>query len=143
MQIGELARTLGVTPKTLRHYERIGLIPPARRTSAGYRVFPPEAVNRARLVVELRRLGLSLDAIGSLFEDDGRPLRKRLLSLLDQEAQRYALEIAVLQGRHDDLDARCRALLTTPGAAPDCVCAALLRPCNCAAQPSEDIEETA
>lgn len=142
MQIGELASALGVTPKTLRHYERIGLIPAAQRTRAGYRVFTPEAVRRARLVVELRRLGLSLEAIGSLFEGDGRPLRKRLLSLLDQEVQRYALEIAVLQGRHDDLDARCRALLTTQGASPDCVCAALLRSCDCVPR-DEEIAETA
>lgn len=131
MQIGELAAALSVTTKTLRHYERIGLIPEAERTGAGYRVFSAAAMRRARLVVDLRRLGLSLEAIRGVLDADGPSLRVRVLGLLDQEVQRHALEIAVLQGRHDDLDARLRALLTEPGAGEACICAALMRPCDC------------
>lgn len=131
MQIGELADALGVTTKTLRHYERIGLVPEAQRTGAGYRVFSARAARRAALVVDLRRLGLSLDTIRALLESQDGSLRQRLLGRLDEEVQRHALQIAVLQGRHDELDARYRALLTTSGAAPDCICAALLRPCHC------------
>ncbi|MGI9490783.1 MAG: MerR family DNA-binding transcriptional regulator [Geminicoccaceae bacterium] len=135
-QIGELANALGVTPKTLRHYEKIGLIPEAERTDSGYRVFSAGAARRAGIVVGLRALDLSIDAIRQLLDEtDGRTLRQRMLGLLDQEVQGYALKIAVLQGRHDDLEARYHALLSTPtDEVSDCICAALMRPCTCKEQ---------
>ncbi|MGI9433677.1 MAG: MerR family DNA-binding transcriptional regulator [Geminicoccaceae bacterium] len=133
IQIGELASALGVTPKTLRHYEKIGLIPEAERTGSGYRMFSAAAAKRAGIVVGLRSLDLSIDAIRQVLEtNDGRSLRQRVLGLLDREVQDYALKIAVLQGRHDDLEARYHALLATPQMTDgDCVCAALMRPCTC------------
>jgi len=133
VQIGELASALGVTPKTLRHYEKIGLIPEAERTDSGYRVFSAEAARRAGIVVGLRALDFSIDAIRHLLDEpDGRSLRQRMLGLLDREVQDYALKIAVLQGRHDDLEARYHALLSTPAdKGGDCLCAALMRPCTC------------
>ncbi|MEL6963672.1 MAG: MerR family DNA-binding transcriptional regulator [Pseudomonadota bacterium] len=133
VQIGDLAKRLGVTSKTLRHYEKIGLIAEATRTDNGYRVFSAEAAKRAEIVVGLRTLDLSIEAIRRLLDDDdGRPLRQRLLGLLDREVQDYALKIAVLQGRHDDLEARYHALLSTPTQQDgDCICAALMRPCSC------------
>ena len=136
VQIGELAKMLGVTSKTLRHYEKIGLIPEAKRTESGYRVFSAGAAKRAEIVVGLRTLDLSIEAIRRLLdEDDGRSLRQRLLGLLDREVQDYALKIAILQGRHDDLEARYHALLSTPTQRDgDCICAALMRPCSCGAK---------
>ena len=131
MQIGELAAALGVTTKTLRHYERIGLIPAAQRTGSGYRVFSEAAARRARLVVDLRGLGLSIEKIRSLLAAGDGAMRQRLMGLLEEELQRHALQIAVLQGRHDDLDARYRALLLAKDAPGDCICGALLRECDC------------
>lgn len=134
MLIGKLAKELGVTPKTLRHYEAKGLVPPAERSAKGYRIYADAAVRRVRLVVGLRNLGLSLPVIEDMLRG-GRPLRQKLLSVLDRQIQERALEIAVLQGRHDDLEARYLALLTRPSdALPDCVCGALMRACDCAAQ---------
>ncbi len=130
MLIGELAKTLGVTTKTLRHYEEIGLVPKARRAGNTYRVYPPEAVIRARLVVGLRAMGLSIEQVQGLLAGDATGLRQRLLGLLDQQLQETSLQIAVLQGRHDDLEARYRALLDAPRAT-HCACAALLLPCDC------------
>lgn len=132
MLIGVLAKSLDVTPKTLRHYERIGLVPRAERQRNGYRTYSTDAVRRARLVVGLRALGLSLDAIRELLVDDGQSLRQKLLGLLEQQLADHALQIAILQGRHDDLEARYHALLSQPRPiAPDCICAALMRPCDC------------
>ncbi|MEM9223135.1 MAG: MerR family DNA-binding transcriptional regulator [Pseudomonadota bacterium] len=132
MQIGELAKSLGVTTKTLRHYERIGLIPAACRTASGYRVFDEDAVRRARLVVGLRGLGLSVDKTRSLIASDAPgTLRRRLISEIDREVKQLAVEIAVLQGRYEDLSARSMALLATPEDDEDCVCAATLQTCNC------------
>jgi DNA-binding transcriptional MerR regulator len=132
MLIGELADALGVTRKTLRHYEEIGLVLPAERAHNGYRTYPLQAVRRAQLVVGFRAMGLSIDQIRTLFVEDGRTLRQRLLGLLDEQIQEYALEIAVLQGRHNDLEARYHALVATRASRNgDCVCSALMRPCDC------------
>jgi DNA-binding transcriptional MerR regulator len=134
MLIGELAKALGVTPKTLRHYETIGLVPAAERARNGYRTYSLEAIRCARLVVDLRSLGLTLDTIQELLAEDGRSLRQKLLGVLDQQIQAHALQIAVLQGRYDDLNARYHALLSQPaGAPPDCICGALMRNCDCRA----------
>jgi len=132
MLIGDLARSLEVTPKTLRHYEQIGLVPQAERQRNGYRTYSNDAVRRARLVVGLRSLGLSLDAIRELLVQDGQSLRRKLLGLLDQQLRDHTLQIAILQGRHDDLEARYHALVSQRRPIlPDCVCAALMRPCDC------------
>jgi DNA-binding transcriptional MerR regulator len=143
MLIGELASLLGVTPKALRHYERIGLVPRAERTGNGYRDYSSKAVRRARLIVDLRSLGLSIETIQKLLVADSQSLRKRLLGVLDQQINEHALQISVLQGRHDDLVARYHALLTQPSSAPaDCICGALMRRCDCAtmapAMPQKD-----
>ena len=133
MLIGELAKSLSVTAKTLRHYESIGLVPKADRAGNSYRVYSPVAIARARLVVGLRGIGLSIEQIQGLLTDDGAGLRAKLLGLLDRQMQDYALQISILQGRHDDLDARYRALLDAPGGRnAGCACAALLQPCECA-----------
>lgn len=47
---GELARLAGISADTLRFYERRGLLPSAPRTATGYRLFPPEALARVRLI---------------------------------------------------------------------------------------------
>ena len=135
MLIGELAKTLGVTAKTLRHYARIGLIPAPERSPGGYRSYSGAAVERARLVVGLRRLDLSLGAVRDLIEDtgDGRTLRQRLMGRLDEKLSEVDLEISVLQGKRDDLQARYEGLLQTPATrVGTCICGALLQPCACA-----------
>ena len=133
MLIGELARELGVSTKTLRHYERIGLLPEAGRTENGYRVYGEDAVLQARRIVKLRQLDLSLDAIrGLLLGAPPEDLRPRLVGLLDEQLRAYQLEIAVLQGKQDDLRARCDALLETPSLmSGSCICGFLLDPCRC------------
>ncbi|MGI9353944.1 MAG: MerR family transcriptional regulator [Rhizobiaceae bacterium] len=139
MQIGELAKSLGVTPKTIRHYEKAGLIPESIRDSNGYRNFSAEAVQRARLVVGLRAWDLPIAAIKSvLVERADGTLRQRVLGVLDERIQEYALRIAILQGHHDDLDSRYHALLTTPPDRPsDCICDAVSSKCTCLEGASE------
>ena len=50
MRSGELARLCGVSTDTLRHYERVGVLPRAPRTESGYRQYPLSALDRVRLV---------------------------------------------------------------------------------------------
>ncbi len=60
MRSGELADAAGVSPDTLRHYEKAGLLPAPRRLSNGYRVYPPEALEVVRLVQRGLAIGFSL-----------------------------------------------------------------------------------
>ena len=133
MRIGELAAKLSVSTKTLRHYEKIGLLPPAARSENGYRVFSAEAETAARLVVALRRIDLSLDEISGLLTGETADLRRNLLGMLDEKRCAVSIEVAVLQGKLDDMDARYLSLATTPRDRPgDCICALLGCPCDCA-----------
>lgn len=61
MQIGELARRLGVSADTLRFYERSGVLPRPPRGENGYRDYGPADADRIRLMLDLRRLDLPLE----------------------------------------------------------------------------------
>ncbi len=62
----QLARLAGVSPDTLRHYELKGLLPPATRSSNGYREYPPQASTRLRLVRRAVSLGFTLDELARI-----------------------------------------------------------------------------
>ena len=133
MLIGELAASLGVTPKTLRLYEQRALIPAAARAENGYRFYDENAVRRARLIVGLRAMGLSIAVIGKMIRDGSRgELRRELAGLLSERIRQLSEEIAIRQGQMDELEARYLALLETPRDAPgDCICRALNLHCPC------------
>lgn len=134
LRIGELANTLGTTTKTLRHYERMGILRPPQRTVKGYRIYDENDLSRARQVVDLRRIGLSIEEIRDLLEDtSGAPTRRqRLLGLLDEKLRDTDEMLGVLQGRRDDMAARYFALLDTPRErAGSCICDALMMSCSC------------
>ncbi len=61
--IGEVASRSGVSRKALRLYERTGILPASRRTTAGYRVYEPETLSTLAFVAQARRLGFHLDEI--------------------------------------------------------------------------------
>lgn len=60
LTVAEVGRLTGATRKALRHYEEVGLVRPARRTDAGYRLYDQEALRRIHLVNRAKLLGLSL-----------------------------------------------------------------------------------
>lgn len=63
MTIGELAERTGFTPKAIRFYERIALLPPAARKPSGYRFYGTGDVARLDFIAKAKRLGLSLEEI--------------------------------------------------------------------------------
>ncbi|MFD4023197.1 MerR family transcriptional regulator [Streptomyces sp. NPDC058576] len=88
MRIGELAALVGVTPRAVRHYHHLGLLPEPLRLSNGYRDFGMrEAVLLAR-IRRLTELGLGLDEVRDVLADDqGRELAE-VLQELDEDLER-------------------------------------------------------
>ena len=64
--IGQLARMLGITPRTLRHYDAIGLFPPALiHPENGYRFYRPEQLAPLQRILHLRRLAAPVCSMNS------------------------------------------------------------------------------
>ncbi|HSG88117.1 MAG TPA: MerR family DNA-binding protein [Pseudomonadales bacterium] len=63
MKVAELARSAGVTPETVRHYVRVGLMEPDRDPHNGYRVFHAHHVDRLRFIRRARALGFSVNDV--------------------------------------------------------------------------------
>ncbi|MGH1504395.1 MAG: heavy metal-responsive transcriptional regulator [Acidimicrobiales bacterium] len=116
MLIGELADASGVTSKTIRYYEQIGLLPEPDRSPSGYRLYDERAVDRLGFVRDAQASGLTLAEIGSVLElkDAGatscehtRALLERHLTDLDAQIERLQaarIELASLAERAASLD---------------------------------------
>lgn len=79
LRCGEVARRCGVSPDTIRHYERLGLIPAAARTAAGYRQYPAAACRRVRVVRTALGLGFTLRELAGVMairDGGGAPCQK-------------------------------------------------------------------
>jgi Cu(I)-responsive transcriptional regulator len=63
MQIGQAAKSSGVTAKMIRHYEAIGLLPAAERRASGYRDYSHSDVHRLQFIRRARDLGFSIERI--------------------------------------------------------------------------------
>jgi len=79
LRAGELARACGISTDTLRHYERVGVLPKPQRTSAGYRQYPAEAEARVRTIRRALAIGFSLAELARILhvrERGGAPCRE-------------------------------------------------------------------
>lgn len=85
MRIGELAEHVGVHPRTLRFYERLGLLREPARTSSGYRNYDDHVLTRLRFIRNAQAAGLTLDEIGGIIQlrDEGTSPCAHVAQLLD------------------------------------------------------------
>lgn len=84
--IGEVAVRARVSVDTVRFYEKRNLLPPARRTGRGIRVFAPEAVERIGFIKQAQSIGFTLDEIRELLADgDGEAECRRVRDLLSEK----------------------------------------------------------
>jgi DNA-binding transcriptional MerR regulator len=91
MRIGELANQTGASVRSLRHYEKVGLLR-CRRLTNGYRSFDAEAVGRVRLIRLLLSTGLSVADIDMLSSCFGRRPQEGELCRAARERYRQKLE---------------------------------------------------
>jgi MerR family transcriptional regulator, repressor of the yfmOP operon len=96
LRIGEVAERTGTTPRTIRYYEEIGLLPEAEdRVSGKRRLYTDDDVERLRELIRLRELlNLSLDELKQLVEAETARagLRERWQQTDDPDEQRHILE---------------------------------------------------
>ncbi|MES9542820.1 MULTISPECIES: MerR family transcriptional regulator [unclassified Actinomadura] len=108
LTVGRAAALVGVTVKTLHHWDAVGLVRPSGRTAAGYRVYSGEDVARMHRVLVYRELGLPLAEIGRLLDDPGTDARDHLRRQRAQLAER----ISRLQAMASSVDRLMEALDT-------------------------------
>lgn len=91
LKIQEAARLAGVSIRTLRYYDEIGLLPPGRVTQAGYRLYDDAAMARLQEVLFFRELGFALEDIRAIMTDPGydreEALRRHRAMLKKKRAQ--------------------------------------------------------
>ncbi|MGH9279665.1 MAG: heavy metal-responsive transcriptional regulator [Acidimicrobiales bacterium] len=107
MRIGELADRLGVTTKSIRFYERIGLMPDPTRTPSGYRDYAEADVERLTFIKTAQRLGLSLDEISEIiaFRDRGQRPCGYVADVLHRQVADLDRRIREMRKLRDDLKA--------------------------------------
>ena len=141
MRIGELAKLTALSTSALRYYEEAGLIGPARRTKAGYRVYGPKALGRLQFVQRAKALGLTLEEIRRLVaspEADVGAERDRLRHLVAHKLHETRARIAELQAVDQELESLYVRLLRVPG--PDC---GHLGDCGCWLPTAEEVKTMA
>lgn len=109
-QIGEAAAQTGLSLRTIRFYEEVGLVPPSGRTAGGFRLYTDEDIERLQLVKDLKPLDFSLEEMGEVLQlrdqldaqDPGSESHAQLRERLDGFAE-------VAEQRCEDLRGQLRA----------------------------------
>jgi DNA-binding transcriptional MerR regulator len=128
-RIGEVAERFGVSTRTIRYYEELGLIEPSGKSPGGSRRYSDADVARIERVLELRNvMGFELDRIGAIVQAENRfedlraeyrrsdsherhaEIVEELTSINDDLRAHVAEKLAVLESFAHDLDARAERL---------------------------------
>jgi MerR family copper efflux transcriptional regulator len=107
--IAQVCRELELSPRTVRYYEELGLLPGVRRRSGGRRVFGEDEVERLRFIQKLKQLGLALEEIGELnavyaIRGSTRAMLERLRELLNTRLSEVETKIQDLQTLRSEME---------------------------------------
>ena len=117
LRIQEVAAEIGLTPRSIRYYEEIGLLAPAARSDGDYRLYDPDDLDRLRYIKGLRDdAGFSLAEIAQLLEDETARARNRARfresddpaerrAIVDDALARVDRQVATLRAKADRLEA--------------------------------------
>ncbi len=105
LRSGEMARLAGVSPDTLRHYERKGLLPAPRRSPNGYREYHISLLDRVRMIRRALSVGFTIDELASVFRerDRGGAPCMRVRSLAEEKLTEVEARLAEIKALRDDL----------------------------------------
>ena len=105
LRSGMLASLTGISPDTLRHYERLKLLALPRRSSGNYRLYPPEAVDRVRLIRRALAIGFSLRELAKILKvrDEGGSPCRQVKRLLEEKLFKMDKQIGDLMAMRDHL----------------------------------------
>ncbi len=99
--VKEMAALTGVSPRTLRYYDSIGLLKPAQVTEAGYRLYDDTALERLHMIIVYRELGLSLNEISAILDaadyDRNRVLEHQIV-LMQEKVRKLQDRISLAKG---------------------------------------------
>lgn len=109
IRIGELARRTGVTTRTLRFYEEMGLITPSGHSRGGFREYDPGQIRRIEAILALKAAGFQLEEIRELQKFGGEPMpaasvAERVRGSLGARTEEMRTTISRLQGSLADLE---------------------------------------
>ncbi|WP_336882793.1 MerR family transcriptional regulator [Rhodococcus globerulus] len=130
--ISELSARSGFPASTLRYYERVGLLTPANRSPAGYRLYDVADLDRLRFIDQAKSLGLPLSDITRLVAVNDEPcstVRTELHSLLEEKSREVATRIRELRSFARSLDQAQKILEASDdcgSCGPNCACSSLL-----------------
>jgi DNA-binding transcriptional MerR regulator len=89
-RISDVARRAGVTPDTIRYYERLGVLPHPPRTAGGLRTYGDDVLPRVRFIQQAQALGLTLKDVKELVANEGRGGEQRCRRVRDLLKNRLA-----------------------------------------------------
>jgi DNA-binding transcriptional MerR regulator len=106
VQSGELSRLAGISTDTLRHYERLGVLPKPPRTNGGYRDYPANSLDRVRLIQSALKVGFSLPELATILRmrDRGDVPCHRVRAIAEHKLEEVKQQINDLLGMRDQLE---------------------------------------
>jgi DNA-binding transcriptional MerR regulator len=110
LRSGEMARLAGVSPDTLRHYERKGLLPPPHRSPNGYRQYHHSLLDRVRTIRRALAVGFTIDELADIFRQraaGGVPCR-RVRALAEAKLAEVEARLVEIKTLRDDLSEMIR-----------------------------------
>jgi MerR family transcriptional regulator, copper efflux regulator len=99
LRSGEIAQLTGVSTDTIRHYEKVGVLPAPPRTASGYRMYGKDTVDRVLLVQRALQLGFTLAELSEILRtrDNGGVPCHRVLNLTEEKLRSLGQRIQELQ----------------------------------------------
>ncbi len=115
-QIGELSARTGVSSKTIRYYEEIGLLPPPKRADNDYRIYDDEDVERLAFIRRARSLEFPLEDIDEIlaFRDREEPPCSYVMDLMGRKIDEISIRIRDLERMRNELRSLHEAGLKLP-----------------------------
>ena len=106
--IGDLALSLGLTTRTIRYWEEVGIVESVQRSDGATRGFTPYSVRRIKFIIKLKELGLTIKELQDLYAAYGEAKQTermvpRLVEILDEHTDKIDEKIAKLTSLKKDI----------------------------------------